>query len=392
MPPDQALLEATERVRVVGELSRQLADNASNYEAILQTLVRRAAELVGDGAILTTRSGDGKWLERVAHYHRDPRRRAAGRELLAGRYPADQGPAGQVVQTAMPVRTPAAGPLPPGLDSKYIDYANRFAIEAYLIVPLRVGHQVVGTLGVSRRGPGYSDRDEEFLQLLGDTAALTIATARLHAEASQRRNRLALIHQGEMASIASFDRRRPLDTLLDQVRSGLPVDLATIANGFDRRPVRRAVDERRTIFIPDLSATGDPTSSIGSSDRFVSYLAVPLMAKGEILAVLELFNRAPLDPDSEWWQFLETVTARASWAARNSRVEQPRPLQPDGRLSPHQQAIYRLLVQGKSNREIAKAMHVTEHTVKFHIRELFRKLGVRNRVEAATLALNELHP
>ena len=348
---------------------------------------------MGDGAVLTRRSGDGKWLERVAHYHRDPLRRAAGRQLLAARYPAEQGPAGQVVRTAMPVRTPPAGPLPPDLDSKYVDYANRFAIETYLIVPLRVDGQVLGTLGVSRRGPGYSDQDEEFLQLLADAAALTIATARLQAKASLRLSRLTLVRQAEMAAIASLDRHRPLDILLHQVRSGLPVDLAMIADGFHRRPVRRAVDERRTIFIPDLRATGEPPSSLGGSEGFVSYLAVPLLAKGEILGVLELFNRAPLDPDSEWWQFLETVTARASWALRSGRVvEQPRRLQPDGRLSPHQQAIYRLLVEGKSNREIARAMHVTEHTVKFHIRELFRKLGVRNRVEAATLALHELHP
>lgn len=405
--PDQALIDAQERARAVADLSRSLARNVANYGAILQTMVRRTAELVGDGAIITMLSRDGQWLERLAHYHRDPVRRAAGRELLAAPYPADQGPAGQVIRTGMPVRTATAS-FPQGLDTKYRDYASRFAIDAYLIVPLRVDRQVLGTLGVSRRGGPYADHDEEFLQLLADAAALTITTARLHTEASQRLNRLTLLHQGEMAAAARLGLRQPLDVLLDQVRAGLSVDAATVYRPgarLDRGPARQAVEQRRTIVVRDVRTTSDTPRSTGSSERFVSTIAVPLIAKGEVIGVLELFNRTPLDPDVESMQFLETISARAAAAIQTNRLmeqlRRPR-LQPDGinlstregrgGLSPPQQTIYRMLVQGKSNREIAKSMHVSEHAVKFHIRELFRKLGVRNRVEAATLAVHGVHP
>jgi len=55
-------------------------------------------------------------------------------------------------------------------------------------------------------------------------------------------------------------------------------------------------------------------------------------------------------------------------------------------LSASQVAILRLISRGHSNREIAADVHLSENTVKSHVQEIFRKLGVRNRVEAAILA------
>ena len=55
-------------------------------------------------------------------------------------------------------------------------------------------------------------------------------------------------------------------------------------------------------------------------------------------------------------------------------------------LSASQIAILRLISRGHSNREIAVEVHLSENTVKTHVQEIFRKLGVRNRVEAAILA------
>jgi DNA-binding NarL/FixJ family response regulator len=54
-----------------------------------------------------------------------------------------------------------------------------------------------------------------------------------------------------------------------------------------------------------------------------------------------------------------------------------------------QLAILRLMSQGYSNREIADRIYLSESTVKSHIQEIFRKMGVRNRVEAALQATRE---
>jgi DNA-binding NarL/FixJ family response regulator len=55
-------------------------------------------------------------------------------------------------------------------------------------------------------------------------------------------------------------------------------------------------------------------------------------------------------------------------------------------LNRSQVAILRLVRRGYSNREIAADVHLSENTVKTHLQDVFRKLGARNRVEAAMLA------
>jgi DNA-binding NarL/FixJ family response regulator len=42
-----------------------------------------------------------------------------------------------------------------------------------------------------------------------------------------------------------------------------------------------------------------------------------------------------------------------------------------------------LVTQGRTNREVASAMFVTENTVQTHVRHIFQKLGVRSRTELA---------
>jgi DNA-binding NarL/FixJ family response regulator len=56
-------------------------------------------------------------------------------------------------------------------------------------------------------------------------------------------------------------------------------------------------------------------------------------------------------------------------------------------LTPRQVEVLKLVSRGYSNEEIAERLDVRPNTVKFHISEIFRRLGVRNRIEAiASLA------
>ena len=58
-------------------------------------------------------------------------------------------------------------------------------------------------------------------------------------------------------------------------------------------------------------------------------------------------------------------------------------------LNDSQLRILTLISQGYSNREIASHVHLSENTVKTHVRDIFRKLNVRTRVEAALRATRE---
>lgn len=55
-------------------------------------------------------------------------------------------------------------------------------------------------------------------------------------------------------------------------------------------------------------------------------------------------------------------------------------------LTPREREIVALAGQGHSNARIARALWVTEQTVKFHLSNVYRKLGVTNRTEAARWA------
>jgi DNA-binding NarL/FixJ family response regulator len=50
---------------------------------------------------------------------------------------------------------------------------------------------------------------------------------------------------------------------------------------------------------------------------------------------------------------------------------------------PRQLAVLRLLVQGRPNKEIARALELDESTIKVHVRLIMRKLGVTNRTQVA---------
>ncbi len=52
-------------------------------------------------------------------------------------------------------------------------------------------------------------------------------------------------------------------------------------------------------------------------------------------------------------------------------------------LTAREQEILELIAKGNSNKAIAKRLYISEHTVKFHIQSIFKKLNVGNRVEAA---------
>jgi DNA-binding NarL/FixJ family response regulator len=58
-----------------------------------------------------------------------------------------------------------------------------------------------------------------------------------------------------------------------------------------------------------------------------------------------------------------------------------------GRLSEREQEVLVMIVRGRSNKEIAAALGVSENTVKVHTTKVFEKLNVADRLEAATAAI-----
>ena len=57
-----------------------------------------------------------------------------------------------------------------------------------------------------------------------------------------------------------------------------------------------------------------------------------------------------------------------------------------GRLTAKEQAVLKALARGLSNRQIARELWLAEQTVKFHLTNIYKKLKVANRTEAARFA------
>lgn len=60
-------------------------------------------------------------------------------------------------------------------------------------------------------------------------------------------------------------------------------------------------------------------------------------------------------------------------------------------VSPREQEIITRVIEGKSNREIGEVLFISANTVKTHIRNIYKKLGVSNRVQLVH-AIKENHP
>ena len=110
----------------------------------------------------------------------------------------------------------------------------------------------------------------------------------------------------------------------------------------------------------------------------VHFLAKPLHA-GTLVHLVRLIMRARVQ---------ETLSAeRAASPPRETTSLEAE----EGRaLTPRQQEVLELLVQGKSNREIAEALDMAENTVKVHVLAIFKVLGVSSRVEAVLTRLRHI--
>jgi PAS domain S-box-containing protein len=218
-------------------------------------------------------------------------------------------------------------------------------IRALVCVPLIVQDQTSGVLLVGRK-TDFTKPEVSLLTAIADMAANALRRATLHEQTEQHLQRLAALHTIDAAINASLDSRVTLDVLLDQVITQLQVDAAAIlllnpltqvldyaaGRGF-RNPATqhipqrlgegetgRAALERRIIAIPDLRESPKARARTGLliTEGFISYYAVPLIAKGQVTGVLEIFHRTPVSADPEWLDFLNTLAEQAAIAVDNA--------------------------------------------------------------------------
>lgn len=75
-----------------------------------------------------------------------------------------------------------------------------------------------------------------------------------------------------------------------------------------------------------------------------------------------------------------------------AKAPQSAPENPFSSLTAREHDVLKLLVQGLSNRQIAQELRLKEVSIRARLTNVFRKLGVKNRMQAASLAIRRGYP
>ncbi len=223
------------------------------------------------------------------------------------------------------------------------------------LVPLRVGdpkldlNQAIGLLilGETReekREP-FTAEKIRLARSIGDQAAAAIRRLLNREQAARRLLQLASLSEIDRTIASNFDLRVSLHIILKHVIDQLKVDAAGVlvlnkhtqmleyaaGSGFyslDMESIRqhrsegqagRALMGRTLIKIPDVATSGEAFShpELIKAEKVAAYFAMPLITKGQVMGVLEIYHRTPLNPDEEWLDFFKTLAGQTAIAIDN---------------------------------------------------------------------------
>ncbi|WP_017651338.1 response regulator transcription factor [Fortiea contorta] len=93
---------------------------------------------------------------------------------------------------------------------------------------------------------------------------------------------------------------------------------------------------------------------------------------------------------ASWWDQTATTEIRAALESNSTPAPLEKPTQTlENPLTKREQEILALVATGKSNQEIAEILYIVPGTVRVHIHAILQKLEVRDRTQAAVLAIQK---
>jgi pimeloyl-ACP methyl ester carboxylesterase/DNA-binding CsgD family transcriptional regulator len=176
---------------------------------------------------------------------------------------------------------------------------------------------------------------------------------------------------------ATLDQQRAFNEL--QRISTSPENAARIVSQFDSIDVHSAAAKIRVPTLV-LHARGDARVPFEEGRRMAA--SIP----GARFVPLESRNHVLFSTEPAWQQFIDEVLAFPASAGQES-AESGAPI--FSSLTAREKAVLELVAQGRKNAEIARALALSEKTVRNYLTVIFGKLAVSGRSQAIVLAREE---
>jgi DNA-binding CsgD family transcriptional regulator len=137
----------------------------------------------------------------------------------------------------------------------------------------------------------------------------------------------------------------------------------------------------------ELAASPDAVLTDGAVDAILPAPAVALGAIGGEFAGWLPPDAGAAQVDAALRAVVAGLTVRA--APTQTRKFDALPEEPPVLLTPREIEVLGALGNGLTNKEVARLLRISPHTVKFHIESLFRKLGAASRAEAVAKGMRQ---
>ncbi len=211
---------------------------------------------------------------------------------------------------------------------------------------MRTERELIGWLCMARPTP-LSQHESQILRAVADIAASALQRAAFYEQTGQRLKQLNALHIIDRTINASMDVNFTGNILLAQAVQQLDVDAAVLLKFNDASqmltalatyqypktliptiyqiendPPRQAILERKIVIIQDLRTyQGERRFQDRSAGQgYKAYAAAPLISKGKIKGVLEVFKIGELSPTAEWQRFLEALAEQAAIVIDNAEM------------------------------------------------------------------------
>jgi HD-GYP domain-containing protein (c-di-GMP phosphodiesterase class II) len=220
-------------------------------------------------------------------------------------------------------------------------------IGSTISIPLISSGRTIGILDMSSEGQ-FTEEDLQRIRSISRQVTAVMMRKQAEKQVQLQLKRLSALSEIDRAITSSLDIRLSLDVLLSEVLSQLGVDAAAVlllnesnltlefcaGKGFRSPAVRQSRMrlgegfagqvglERKLLHVPNLDEANShfARAALLKDEDFVEYFGVPLIAKGLLKGVLEIFHRAPINPDLEWTNYLETLGGQAAIAIDNAQL------------------------------------------------------------------------